>query len=128
MLKKSVKTRVQKWLDFRRHIAFRCKVTFQYHLSNRGYFGKVIFDGRQVGVVVAEDGDFSKLIGKKVDADGDILDKHGNVIGRAERKEEEEPEAPEEAIDEDEAADRKRAALKRQFATAAGSKTKKRKF
>ncbi|KZV67077.1 P-loop containing nucleoside triphosphate hydrolase protein [Peniophora sp. CONT] len=44
MLKKSVKTRVQKWLDFRRHIAFRCKVTFQYHLSNRGYFGKVIFD------------------------------------------------------------------------------------
>lgn len=44
ILQKSVNVRMQKWLDFRRHIAFRCKVTFQYHLSNRGYFGKVIFD------------------------------------------------------------------------------------
>ncbi|KAK8054578.1 hypothetical protein PG994_009645 [Apiospora phragmitis] len=53
--------------------------------------GKVIFDGRQVGVVVGDD--FQNLIGKKVDADGDIVDKNGNVIGKAERKEEEEPEA-----------------------------------
>ncbi|KAI1503420.1 hypothetical protein F5X99DRAFT_375184 [Biscogniauxia marginata] len=61
-------------------------------------FGKVIYDGRQVGVVVGDD--FQKLIGKKVDADGDILDKNGNVIGHAERAEEEEPEEPEEeAID-----------------------------
>ncbi|KAI0835045.1 hypothetical protein F5Y06DRAFT_143003 [Hypoxylon sp. FL0890] len=57
-------------------------------------FGKVIYDGRQVGVVVGDD--FQKLIGKKVDADGDILDKNGNVIGHAERAEAEEPEAPEE--------------------------------
>lgn len=57
-------------------------------------FGKVIFDGRQVGVVVGDD--WQKLIGKKVDADGDILDKNGNVIGHAERQEEEEPEEPEE--------------------------------
>ncbi|KAI0104999.1 hypothetical protein GGR51DRAFT_560604 [Nemania sp. FL0031] len=57
-------------------------------------FGKVIYEGRQVGVVVGDD--WQKLIGKKVDADGDILDKNGNVIGRAERQEEEEPEAPEE--------------------------------
>ncbi|KAK8029667.1 hypothetical protein PG993_010958 [Apiospora rasikravindrae] len=52
--------------------------------------GKVIFDGRQVGVVVGDD--FQNLIGKQVDADGDIIDKNGNVIGKAERKEEEEPE------------------------------------
>ncbi|KAI1171127.1 hypothetical protein F4777DRAFT_71744 [Nemania sp. FL0916] len=57
-------------------------------------FGKVIFDGRQVGVVVGDD--WQKMIGKKVDADGDILDKNGNVIGKAERQEEEEPEEPEE--------------------------------
>lgn len=57
-------------------------------------FGKVIYDGRQVGVVVGDD--WQKLIGKKVDADGDILDKNGNVIGHAERQEEEEPSEPEE--------------------------------
>ncbi|KAI1320590.1 hypothetical protein F5Y16DRAFT_405568 [Xylariaceae sp. FL0255] len=61
-------------------------------------FGKVIFDGRQVGVVVGDD--FQKLIGKKVDADGDILDSNGNVIGHAERQEaEEEAEPEEEPID-----------------------------
>ncbi|KAI0317517.1 P-loop containing nucleoside triphosphate hydrolase protein [Amylostereum chailletii] len=43
-LKHSIRLRLQKWSDFRRHIAFRCKVVFQYHLSNRGYFGKVLFD------------------------------------------------------------------------------------
>lgn len=58
-------------------------------------YGKVIFDGRQVGVVVGDD-DFQKLVGKKVDADGDILDKNGNVVGHAERQEAEEPAEPEE--------------------------------
>ncbi|KAI0061628.1 P-loop containing nucleoside triphosphate hydrolase protein [Artomyces pyxidatus] len=43
-LKASLRIRLQKWHDFRRHIAFRCKVVFQYHLSNRGYFGKVLFN------------------------------------------------------------------------------------
>jgi chromosome segregation ATPase len=43
-LKDSLRVRMRKWIDFRRHIAFRCKVTFQYHLSNRGYYGKVMFD------------------------------------------------------------------------------------
>ncbi|KAF9804066.1 hypothetical protein IEO21_09462 [Rhodonia placenta] len=43
-LKKSVKVRLTKWHDFRRHIALRCKVYFSYHLSNRGYYGKVIFN------------------------------------------------------------------------------------
>ncbi|OTB09372.1 hypothetical protein M426DRAFT_6646 [Hypoxylon sp. CI-4A] len=59
-------------------------------------FGKVIFEGRQVGVVVGDD--FQKLIGKKVDADGDILDKNGNVIGHAERAETEELSEPEEEV------------------------------
>ncbi|KAH9980223.1 hypothetical protein BGW80DRAFT_1274148 [Lactifluus volemus] len=43
-LKQSLRLRLEKWHDFRRHIAFRCKVVFQYHLSNRGYFGKVLFN------------------------------------------------------------------------------------
>ncbi|KAM0815902.1 putative LEA domain-containing protein [Seiridium cardinale] len=60
--------------------------------------GIVVFEGRQVGVVI--EGDAEKLIGKKVDADGDILDKNGNVIGKAERKEAEEAAEPEpEAVD-----------------------------
>ncbi|KAI0916775.1 hypothetical protein AcW1_007861 [Taiwanofungus camphoratus] len=43
-LRRSVKVRLAKWHEFRRHIALRCKVYFQYHLSNRGYYGKVLFD------------------------------------------------------------------------------------
>ncbi|KAI0477545.1 hypothetical protein GGR56DRAFT_665501 [Xylariaceae sp. FL0804] len=56
--------------------------------------GKVMFEGRQVGVVDGDD--FQAMIGKEVDADGDISDKNGNVIGHATRQEEEEPEVPEE--------------------------------
>ncbi|KAG6333300.1 hypothetical protein ID866_5787, partial [Astraeus odoratus] len=44
VLKRSLLTRLDKWHDFRRHIALRCKLVFQYHLSNRGYYGKVLFD------------------------------------------------------------------------------------
>lgn len=43
-LHRAVNTRLERWHDFRRHIALRCKVFFQYNLSNRGYFGKVLFD------------------------------------------------------------------------------------
>ncbi|KAL4763102.1 DUF3659 domain-containing protein [Aspergillus foveolatus] len=39
--------------------------------------------GRIVGRVV--EGDVAKLAGRKVDEDGDILDKNGNTIGKAER-------------------------------------------
>jgi hypothetical protein len=46
----------------------------------------------RVGKIV--DGDAKKLVGRAVDEDGDILDKHGNTVGHAERWEE--PEAPEE--------------------------------
>ena len=57
-----------------------------------------MYEGQIVGKLI--DGDAKKLAGKKVDADGDVLDKHGNVLGKAERYEEEEvvpeePEAPE---------------------------------
>jgi hypothetical protein len=57
--------------------------------------------GRVVGKVI--EGDAKKLIGRAVDDDGDILDKRGNVIGKAEPYEEPEPE--EEAEEEEEAED-----------------------
>ncbi|KAL8344897.1 hypothetical protein RB601_005100 [Gaeumannomyces tritici] len=57
--------------------------------------GMVAFEGELVGKVV--EGDAKKLRGFKVDPDGDILDRAGNVVGRAERWEEPEPEpVPEE--------------------------------
>ncbi|PIL22899.1 hypothetical protein GSI_15595 [Ganoderma sinense ZZ0214-1] len=43
-LKKLVESRLARWHEFRRHNALRCKVYFGYHLSNCGYFGKVLFD------------------------------------------------------------------------------------
>lgn len=43
-LKRSIKVRLRKWHEFRRHIALRCKIYFGYHLSQRGYYGKVLFD------------------------------------------------------------------------------------
>ncbi|KAH8800505.1 hypothetical protein F5884DRAFT_825110 [Xylogone sp. PMI_703] len=49
--------------------------------------GNVIFEGQIVGKLV--EGDKNTLEGKKVDVDGDILDKYGNVIGKAERYTEE---------------------------------------
>ncbi|CAH0047741.1 unnamed protein product [Clonostachys solani] len=57
--------------------------------------GRVTSKGEQVGIVV--EGDPKRLKGSKVDEDGDILDRNGNVVGKAEPKEkdvpvEEEPE------------------------------------
>ncbi|KAJ5183703.1 hypothetical protein N7492_001319 [Penicillium capsulatum] len=47
----------------------------------------------RVGKLV--EGDAKKLLGRGVDEDGEVLDRHGSVIGRAERYEEpEEPEEP----------------------------------
>lgn len=58
--------------------------------------GKVTSDGKQVGVVV--EGDPKHLKGSKVDEDGDILDRRGNVVGKAEAWDE--PESiPEEVVD-----------------------------
>ncbi|CAM1510612.1 Fc.00g009470.m01.CDS01 [Cosmosporella sp. VM-42] len=58
--------------------------------------GKVMFESKQVGIVV--EGDHKRLKGAKVDEDGDILDRRGNVIGKAEPWDEPEPE-PEAAVD-----------------------------
>jgi len=56
-------------------------------------------NGNRVGQVV--EGDAKKLIGRRVDEDGDILDKKGSVVGHAERYEEPEEEAEPEAEPED---------------------------
>ncbi|KAL6886156.1 hypothetical protein HDV57DRAFT_508434 [Trichoderma longibrachiatum] len=56
--------------------------------------GRVMHDGKQVGVVV--EGDPKRLKGSHVDEDGDILDRRGNVIGKAEAWDE--PEAEPEAV------------------------------
>lgn len=47
----------------------------------------------RVGKLV--DGDAKKLVGRAIDEDGDILDKHGNIVGHAERWEEPEAQEPE---------------------------------
>ncbi|KLU85222.1 late embryogenesis abundant protein [Magnaporthiopsis poae ATCC 64411] len=58
--------------------------------------GMVVFEGEQIGKVV--EGDVKKLRGMKVDPDGDILDRAGNIVGKAERWEPEpEPEPEPEA-------------------------------
>lgn len=47
VLKQSLVVRLARWNEFRRHIALRTKLQFQYRLSNRGYYGKVLFDHTQ---------------------------------------------------------------------------------
>jgi len=61
--------------------------------------GYVVFNEERVGKV--SEGDLKRLRGMKVDADGDILDRNGNVVGKAERWEAEaEPEPePEQEVD-----------------------------
>ncbi|KAJ5644461.1 hypothetical protein N7507_010472 [Penicillium longicatenatum] len=53
-------------------------------------------DENQTRVGKLVEGDAKKLLGRGVDEDGEILDRHGSVIGRAERWEEPEPEPEEE--------------------------------
>lgn len=53
-------------------------------------------DENQTRVGKLVEGDAKKLIGRGVDEDGEVLDRHGSVIGRAERWEEPEPEPEEE--------------------------------
>ncbi len=55
--------------------------------------GHVIYDGQIVGRLI--EGDARKLSGKKVDQDGDVLDRVGNTLGKAERWEPEEEVVPE---------------------------------
>ncbi|KAG8417554.1 hypothetical protein J3458_005050 [Metarhizium acridum] len=58
--------------------------------------GRVMSEGRQVGEVI--EGDPKRMKGSRVDEDGDILDRRGNVIGRAKPWDEPE-EVPPEVID-----------------------------
>ncbi|KAI9811341.1 MAG: hypothetical protein M1827_005501 [Pycnora praestabilis] len=64
-----------------------------------GLEGLIVIEGGKVkdenDNIVGElvEGDAKKLVGRSVDEDGDVIDKHGNTIGHAERLEEiEEPE------------------------------------
>ncbi|KAJ2891591.1 putative late embryogenesis abundant protein [Zalerion maritima] len=61
--------------------------------------GKITWNGDTVGRLI--EGDAKQLKGKHVDPDGDVLDKNGNFLGKAERWEEEpEPEPePEPEVD-----------------------------
>ncbi|KAF5128191.1 hypothetical protein E5D57_009125 [Metarhizium anisopliae] len=58
--------------------------------------GRVMSEGRQVGEVI--EGDAKRMKGSRVDEDGDILDRRGNVIGKAKPWDEPE-EIPPEVID-----------------------------
>jgi len=51
-------------------------------------------DENQNKVGILTEGDPKKLVGRAVDEDGDVIDKHGNIVGHADRYEE--PEAEEE--------------------------------
>jgi len=53
-----------------------------------GKDGMVVDAGRIIGRII--EGDAKYLFGRKVDEDGDVLDKNGNTIGKAERWEPEE--------------------------------------
>lgn len=80
----------------------RCELAEDFDSSSDGPFGgyegnKVMKDGTvqtAEGLVIGRvvDGDVKRLAGYSVDADGEITDRHGNVIGRAERWEPEEKE------------------------------------
>ncbi|KAE8150925.1 hypothetical protein BDV25DRAFT_171833 [Aspergillus avenaceus] len=61
---------------------------FGYDNAEVGKDGMVLAGGRIIGRVI--EGDPKRLQGRRVDEDGDILDKNGNTIGRAERWEPEE--------------------------------------
>jgi hypothetical protein len=61
--------------------------------------GHIIYEGQIVGRLI--EGEGKKLLGKKIDADGEIVDKVGNVLGKAERWDgpEEEPVPEPEKVD-----------------------------
>ncbi|KAF7299373.1 p-loop containing nucleoside triphosphate hydrolase protein [Mycena indigotica] len=43
-LKSSLEARSDRWHQFRKYISVRCKHIFSWHISQRGYYGKVLFD------------------------------------------------------------------------------------
>ncbi|KAF9452921.1 P-loop containing nucleoside triphosphate hydrolase protein [Macrolepiota fuliginosa MF-IS2] len=65
-LRSSLVLRFARWENFRRHIALRTKVVFQYHLSQRGYFGKLLFDhGAKMLVLKVQTDDQASQAGHK---------------------------------------------------------------
>lgn len=61
---------------------------FGFDNAEVGKDGVVIDAGRIIGRLI--EGDAKRLLGRKVDEDGDVVDKNGNTIGKAERWEPEE--------------------------------------
>ncbi|KAJ6093546.1 hypothetical protein N7486_008835 [Penicillium sp. IBT 16267x] len=61
---------------------------FGFYNAEVGKDGVVIDAGRIIGRLI--EGDAKRLLGRKVDEDGDVVDKNGNTIGKAERWEPEE--------------------------------------
>lgn len=43
-LSESVQARIIRWADFRDQIATGCRMQFLFHLANRGYTGRLVFD------------------------------------------------------------------------------------
>ncbi|GAA6008829.1 hypothetical protein JCM11491_003798 [Sporobolomyces phaffii] len=58
-LEEAYSNRTSKWTDFRSHICTRAKMQFGFHLSNRGYHGKLKFDHEhsELHLTVQTDGD-----------------------------------------------------------------------
>ncbi|KAJ5902557.1 hypothetical protein N7495_003085 [Penicillium taxi] len=61
---------------------------FGFDNAEVGKDGVIIDAGRIIGRLI--EGDAKRLLGRKVDEDGDVIDKNGNTIGKAERWEPEE--------------------------------------
>ncbi|KAF8902661.1 hypothetical protein CPB85DRAFT_1438661 [Mucidula mucida] len=56
-LKRSLQMRSNRRLEFRRHIAVRCKIIFQFNMQSRGYFGRLEFkhDSKKSEMLVTKD-------------------------------------------------------------------------
>lgn len=48
----SLQSRIIRWADFRDVIASRCKIQFLFHLSNRGFTGRLVFDHEKTALHV----------------------------------------------------------------------------
>ncbi|KAF9038264.1 P-loop containing nucleoside triphosphate hydrolase protein [Hymenopellis radicata] len=56
-LKRSLQMRSNRRVEFRRHIAVRCKIIFQFNMQSRGYFGRLEFkhDSNELEMLVTKD-------------------------------------------------------------------------
>lgn len=53
LLRKSLQTRMTKWQSFRRFISLRCKLSFQFYLSQRGFYGQMKLDHKEKTLALA---------------------------------------------------------------------------